>query len=288
MISYSNGNFMDTTEVSLPVFEDFVGTVRGFRIFTMGKTVNQIFYRLDDHVDRLLKHAERVYMEISHSREEIKELILNTIEKNVDELGEFTILIFYSGGPANSSKVKPLKPARLYILICPDSAPPDIWYEKGIILATYPHQRQYPTVKLFNYVGGVMAHQIAVPKFNADEGLFLSPQDNDTILEGTTFGFFGVDKDNCLITHPEDGSILESITRKIILELAEKNNLSYKEIPIKKSRLDTLSETFLVSCNRGIVPVVQINDRLIEDGKPGKITKLVSNIYSQDQLEYKY
>ncbi len=288
MISYSNGIFMDTTQVSLPVFEDFVGTVRGFRIFTMGKTVNQIFYRLDDHVDRLLKHAERVYMEISHSREEIKELILNTLEKNVDEPGEFTILVFYSGGPANSSKVKPLKPARLYILICPDSAPPDIWYEEGIILATYPHQRQYPTVKLFNYVGGVMAHQIAVPKFNADEGLFLSPQDNDTILEGTTFGFFGVDKDNCLITHPEDGSILESITRKVIIELAEKNNLLYKEEPIKKSRLETLSETFLVSCNRGIVPVIQINDRLIEDGKPGKITKLVSNIYSQDQQEYKY
>jgi len=288
MISYSNGNFMDTTEVSLPVFEDFVGTVRGFRIFTMGKTVNQIFYRLDDHVDRLLKHAERVYMEISHSKEEIKELILNTIEKNVDEPGEFTILVFYSGGPANSSKVKPLNPARLYILICPDSSPPDIWYKEGIILATYPHQRQYPTVKLFNYVGGVMAHQIAVPQFNADEGLFLSPQDNDTILEGTTFGFFGVDKDNCLITHPEDGSILESITRKVIIELAEKNNLLYKEEPIKKSRLETLSETFLVSCNRGIVPVIQINDRLIEDGKPGKITKLVSNIYSQDQQEYKY
>jgi len=227
-------------------------------------------------------------MEIPHSREEIKELIVSTIGKNVAEPGEFTILVFYSGGPSNSSKVKPLNPARLYILISPDSSPPDTWYEEGIILATYPHQRQYPTVKLFNYIGGVMAHQIAVPQFNADEGLFLSPKDNDTILEGTTFGFFGVNKDSCLITHPEDGSILESITRKVIIELAEKNNLTCKEIPLKKSALNTLSETFLVSCNRGIVPVVQINDKRIKDGKPGKITKLLSNIYSLDQQDYKY
>ena len=288
MISYSNGNFISTNEVMLPVYDDLVGTIRGYRIFTMGITVNQKLFRLEDHVQRLITHAQRIYMDIPHTSTEISQLIVKTIEKNSDESGEFTVLAFYSGGPSNASKVGPAQQPRLYILISPDAPPPEDWYENGISLATFPHQRQYPTVKLFNYVGGVVAHQTAVQKMNAQEGLFLSPVDNDSILEGTTFSFFAVDTQGCLITHPEDGAILESITRKVIVELAEKNEIPCKETPLKISKLDSISEAFLASCNRGIVPIVKIDDKTIRDGKPGEVTHLISELINKSQQNYSY
>ncbi len=283
MISYSNGEFIPTKEVALPVFDDLVGTVRGYRIFTMGKTVNQRLFRLDDHVQRLVIHAERISMDIPHSASEIRQLIIDTIEKNSGESGEFTLLAFYSGGPANLSKVGPAQKAKFYILISPDSPPPKDWYEQGISLATFPHQRQFPTIKLFNYVGGVVAHQTAVQKMNAQEGLFLSPGDNDTILEGTTFSFFAVDSHGSISTHPEDGTILESITRKVIVELAENNGIPCQEVPIKISNLNSISEAFLASCNRGIVPIVQIDDKTIGDGKPGGITAKITELLDDIQ-----
>ena len=49
-----------------------------------------------------------------------------------------------------------------------------------------------------NYIGSINAHQTVIPEFKAQEGLFISPDDNNTILEGTTFSFFGVDDNNTI------------------------------------------------------------------------------------------
>ena len=82
-------------------------------------------------------------------------------------------------------------------------------------------------------------------------------------------------KDNIIYTAEYD--ILYGITRKVILDYR-------KDIVETMYKLETLleaDEVFISGTTKLIIPVVQINDTIIGDGKPGKQTlqlrKEVSN-----------
>jgi branched-chain amino acid aminotransferase len=95
------------------------------------------------------------------------------------------------------------------------------------------------------------------------------------ILEGTTSNFFGV-RDGVLWTAGK--GILEGIARMIILKLAAKAKIPVRLRPVDVAALPEFSETALSSASRGLVPIVQIGDQLIGDGRPGPIAwKLIDS-----------
>mgnify|MGYP005851397245 CR=1 FL=1 len=89
-------------------------------------------------------------------------------------------------------------------------------------------------------------------------------------LEGTTsnlFAFFG----QTLVTPPSNG-ILKGITRQLILSLAT-DLFQIEKKPVLLDQLLTADEVFITGTNKGVVPVIQIDDTLISSGKPGKNTR---------------
>lgn len=294
MLSYSNGQFISTDELTLPVASDMIGTFRGYRIFTACRTLGQKVFCLDDHIERLFKSAEIICMELPHDRGQLGAIIEETVERNNQRFRtsrgsepeqDLLLEIMYSGGQAAANGVAPAGPAVLYIAVFPMKMPPDRWYQNGITLASYPYQRQWPEVKLLNYVGAVIAHQTVVKTFGADEALFVSPDDRQTILEGTTFNFFIV-KDGTIITHPLDGKILAGITRKVALDLARQNQIEVKEDYFDLNDLKSADEAFITSSTRNVVPVVRIDDFKVGDGKPGEITKKLGEAFKEYQAGY--
>lgn len=300
-ISYSNGQYIPTDQLTLPVASDTIGTFRGYRIFTACRTLGQKVFCLDDHIERLFKSAEVICMELPHDRSQLRAIIEETAERNkkakpcqkrlslglpADLAGQDLLLeIMYSGGQAALNGVAPAGPAILYVAVFPLKLPPLLWYQEGIALASYSYQRQWPEVKLLNYIGAVIAHQTIVKKFGADEALFISPDDRQIVLEGTTFNFFIV-KDGAIITHPLDGKILSGITRKVALELARQNSIPVKEDYFEFNDLKIADEAFMTSSTRNVVPVVRIDDFKIGDGKPGGITKKLGKAFQEYQKEY--
>jgi len=286
MFSYSNGNYVPTEELTLPVASDTIGTFRGFRIFTAGRTLGEKFFYLDDHIDRLFNSAKIIKMDLPHSKEELRKIILKIIEKNRQQSDDDILLeIMYSGGKAAENGVAPAGPADLYIVVFKLKLPPERWYKKGMILATFPYQRQWPEVKLLNYVGAVIAHQTVVKDYNADEALFVSPDDRKIILEGSTFNFFIV-KDGVILTHPLDGKILPGITRKVALDLARQNNINIKEDYFTYNDLKSADEAFITSSTRNVVPVVRVDDIVISDGKPKSVSIKLGKLFAKYQQNY--
>ena len=316
MFSYANGKFVLTEELALPIKEDITGTIRGFRIFTACRTLpNGRVFRLEDHIDRLFNFANAIYMELPHDKNELKEVIQETIVKNKEEGEEdkssssaerseagderssatpfaaaregkeLLLEIIYSGGSANLSGVAPTGKAILYIMVLPLKMPPARWYEKGIKLATYPYQRQWPEIKFLNYVGAVIAHQTVVKKYEADDALFISPHEKKIILEGTTFNFFII-KNGVITTHPADGKILPGITRKVALELACQQGIKTKEDYFSLDDLLEVEEAFITSSTRNIVPVVRVDDIVIGSGQPGEITNKLARFFKEYQANY--
>ena len=285
-ISYANGQYVPTDQLTLPVAKDTIGTFRGYRIFTACRTLGEKVFYLDDHIDRLLHSAEIIYMDLPYDKSQMREIIKETVAKNREASKDDILLeIMYSGGQAAANGVAPAGPAVLYIVVFPIKMPPESWYQQGMILATYPYQRQWAEVKLLNYVGGVIAHQTVVKKFGADEALFVSPDNSRTVLEGITFNFFVV-CDGAIVTHPLDAKILPGITRKVILELAGQNSIEVKEDYFSYDDLRSVDEAFITSSTRNVVPVTRIDDFAIGNGQPGEVAKKMGATFQEYQANY--
>lgn len=269
----------------MPIVKDPIGTFRGFRIFTACRTIGEKIFRLEDHIERLFNSSKAIYMDLPQSKQELREIVQATVAQNKERKGELLLEIIYSGGEASAQGLAPVGKADLYILVLPLKMPPTQWYEQGIKLAIFPYERQWPEVKLLNYVGGVIAHQTVVKRYKADEALFVSLQKDPIVLEGTTFNFFVV-KQGGILTHPLDGKILPGITRKVALELAEQKGLGIREDYFSVNDLTKVDEAFITSSTRNIVPVVKIDEMTIGKGMPGQITNELSRAFSEYQMSY--
>jgi branched-chain amino acid aminotransferase len=73
--------------------------------------------------------------------------------------------------------------------------------------------------------------------------------------------------------------ILLGITRQIVIEIAQNNRLEVKYQPLKRDQLSAAQEAFITSSSRGVVPVIQIDEVMVGQGRPGPITKKLSAIY---------
>lgn len=286
-VSYANGKFIPTDQLAIPFAADITGTVRGYRIFTACRTVGPKIFELENHLSRIYNSARTVKMDVLQTRDELRQIVEQTVAKNRRQSkGDWLVELMLSGGPAAVSGVAPAGPAVLYVVIFPLRLPPDRWYQQGITLATYPFQRQWPEVKLLNYVGGVVAHQTVVKKYKADEALFISPDKKKTVLEGTTFNFFIVNKEGVIRTAPLDGLILPGITRKVAIKLAKKHGIKVLERPFTYLDLKTAVEAFITSSTRNVVPVVKIDGFKIGAGRPGPVTRQLITAMMEYQAYY--
>ena len=82
-------------------------------------------------------------------------------------------------------------------------------------------------------------------------------------------------QDKKLVTHPLGTQILDSITRKVVIEIAPKVGLAVLEKAITPWQADWADELFIAVTTRDIVPVTHFDGEVIGDGKPGKFTKLL-------------
>jgi branched-chain amino acid aminotransferase len=276
-----------TAELTFPFADDVSGTIRGYRVFTACRTVNGKIFREEDHLDRLYNSAKEIYMRPPLSRGSLKSLLQEVVEKNLRESAgsDLLIEIVFSGGLAGVTMKQSGKGAHLYVAVQPLSIPGPEHYRNGVTLATFPHQRMCPHVKLLNYVGAIIGHQTVVPEHDAYDVMFIDPGDRRTILEGSTFTVFFVDRNGVVVTPPLDGRILDSVTRRVVLEiLAPGDRVELRARPVLLDELKDMTEAFIASTTRSILPVTKIDDLTIGSGNPGPKTDTVKEIF-QDYMQ---
>ena len=114
-----------------------------------------------------------------------------------------------------------------------------------------------------------------MPTVDAYEVLFVDPSDRQTILEGSTFTVFFVNSDKEVLTPPLDGKILDSITRRVVLEILKSEGLALREAPVMLSQISSLTESFIASTTRNVLPVTRIDSTIIGSGRPGTVTQSI-------------
>jgi branched-chain amino acid aminotransferase len=125
-----------------------------------------------------------------------------------------------------------------------------------------------------HYVNSVLAHQDAI-QCGYQEALMLDTQ--GYAAEGSTENLFVV-ADGMLST-PESSNVLEGITRDTIMALAADRNIEVLERRITRDQIYCADEAFFTGTAAEIVPIRELDGRLIGRGEPGPLTRMLQRDY---------
>lgn len=266
-IYYVNGDYLAADRACLRIND--LGIVRGYGVFDFIRTYNGVPFKLKEHVQRLQNSAELIGLSLPRSIEEIEAIAQETLNRN--NFPESNIRIVVTGGYSNDF-ITPIDQPSLMITVTPASKFPAEYYEQGIKVITVQTERFLPGAKTLNYISAIMALQQA-KLAHAVEALYVDRQGH--VLEGTTTNLF-IFRDSQLIT-PKD-NILKGVTRNVVLELA-KERFEIVEQPIYYSELSSCDEAFISATNKEIMPIVQVDDLQLSNGKPGKNTQMIMDLF---------
>jgi len=268
MYIYLNGSWVEEGEAKISVLD--IAILRGFGIFDFLRTYGQNPFRLQDHIDRFYNSARIMGIKPQFSKEEMRAIITEGIEKNGFE--NTNIKIIQTGGES-SDGFTPAGNSSFFIYFYEAVDYPDKFYQNGIALKTTRLMRQLPEAKSINY-GASIVEVISAAKKGAKDILHTDSQGN--IYEATRSNFFAV-KNEKLIT-PDKG-ILMGITRKVVLEIAKRLHIDIEYDFPNINEIADFDEVFITSSSYEIMPVVKIDDKIIGNGKPGVITKRLHSEY---------
>lgn len=193
---------------------------------------------LSDHLQRFMHSAELAQINIDYSDIEIEESLLQLIKSN--QVSEGNILI--------SCK------ENLSAFFIPHKYPGQVLYEKGIQLGILHAERQNPNAKVFQTSVRQQADEM---KLANDFYEVLLVDHLNRITEGSSSNVFFV-KQNKIIT-PPSSEILEGITRKKAILLAQKLNIDVEERSIYMTELASFESAFITGTSPKILPVKQID-----------------------------
>ncbi len=257
---YINGQWVHPDEATISIND--MAILRGYSVFESLRTYNHRPFHLDEHLQRLYRSAILIEMEIPWSSKQIASVVREVIARNTYQHAAIRLLV--TGGESEDGILPSGKPL-LAVLITPLGERDMERFAKGCKLITTKLQRISPEAKTANYIAAVRALKEAVRRDAAD-ALFVNERDH--VLEATRSNFF-IFRGDTLIT-PRRG-ILIGVTRNVVLELA-RNLFAVEERPILLEELALADEAFITSSSKEITPVVQIDDLVIGDGKPGPRT----------------
>jgi branched-subunit amino acid aminotransferase/4-amino-4-deoxychorismate lyase len=267
-----NGQILPADQFTIAIND--LGLLRGYAIFDFCRTVNGKPFLLPQYLTRFRNSARLMELDLDYSDEQITVNIYQLLEKS--NLPFAGIRLLLTGGYTADS-FTPTKPNFLITIEELNLVPASV-VEKGVKLMSYEHQRDMAEIKTTNYTVALRLRK-KLHQQNAYDILYYS---NGHVLELTRSNFFIV-KGNTVITAATN--ILKGITRQKVLNLAEAEyKVEVREI--KLTELAQADEAFLTGTNKKIVPVVQVDDQQIGNGKSGQVTMNLYKAFQEFETNY--
>ena len=267
-VFYVDGEFVPADEAKIPI--DDLAVLRGIGVFDFMRTYygKPIFLR--QHIARLQQSARQIGLDLIWTEEELIDIVQHALRRNGHR--EASIRIVVTGG-SSPDFITPQGNPRLLVLVTAVTPVPKWWHTRGIKVITLESERTLPGAKSIDYIPATMALKAARDR-DALEAVYVNR--NGMVLEGTTSNLFMFNS-NTLITPGQN--ILSGITRQTVLDLARKIfTVDIQDIP--KTKLLGADEVFITGSNRMVVPVVQVDDIVIGDGKPGRCTRRIMESFA--------
>lgn len=259
---------------------------RGHGVFDTAGLVGGKIYDLEAHLDRFVQSAERAKLRLPFSRTELREIILKTTA--VSGRREGAIRYWLSSG-AGSLEISPAAGAEpgFFVMVFAGLAYPEHWYREGlrVMTTTYPIKPPlYATTKTTNYLPNVLM-QMEAKEAGFDNGVFLDAAGNVGESSNMNVAFV---TERGVLKHPRFEYVLAGCTSLRLLELAPRlvqqgllKDVRLCDIPAKEAR--SASEMLLIGSSVKVAPIVQWDEQIIGNGKPGPVAKALLDAIEDDR-----
>jgi len=266
-----DGKLVPEEEAKVSVFDH--GLLYGDGVFEGIRAYNGRVFRLDQHITRLERSARAILLDIPMTHEEMCRATVETCRANQIVDGYIRFVVTRGVGDLGLDPRKCDRPT-VFIIAAGIQLYPEELYEKGLTLITCSTRRNSancldPGIKSLNYLNNILA-RIECNHAGVAEGIMLT-QDG-MVSECTADNIFYV-HEGVLNTPPTEAGILNGITRQTVLEIAGDLGIPCRERMFPVTDIYAADECFLTGTGAELVPVVDVDGRIIGDGKPGPVTR---------------
>ena len=278
---WMDGNLVEWSDARIHVLTHTLhygtGVFEGVRAYETSK--GPAIFILEDHTNRLFESAELIGMKIPFQAS-----VLNDAQSEVVALNELNNayirpMCFYGsegmGLRADNLKVHAIVAAWDWGSYLGDDK---ILNGIKVKVTDFPKRCDKSMIHKAKATGNYLYSMLALKdalNSGFDEALILDIDNN--VNEGSGENFFMI-IDNTFYT-PKDGTVLNGITRQTIMEIASDLNYKVEEKDISVEDVKSCDEAFFTGTAAEVTPIIQVDDKKINNGKPGKITKQIQTIY---------
>jgi branched-chain amino acid aminotransferase len=276
-IVYINGLFTPLCNAQVSI-EDR-GFCYGDGLFETLRASKGKIFRLEHHIDRLLRSLPQIFIDLPMTRFELMTIIQDTLERNNHK--EAVIRLTVTRGDTQSNiQIDSNIPPNLIINIRAFIPLSTTAYKKGIKIMLFQERASSTNglkrrLKSCNYLSNILIKKLSDEK-GFMEGVVVDPDFG--VTEGTTSNVFIVTQ-GYLKTPPLSPFVLEGITRQVVIEIAKEHKIPFLEARITLEDLLKADEVFITNTGIEILPVTQIDTQPIGNKKPGILTVFFHDEY---------
>jgi branched-chain amino acid aminotransferase len=273
-----NGKFVRWQQAKIHILTHALhygsGVFEGIRCY---KTKNgPAVFRLKEHIQRLFNSAKFLEMKIPFSKREIQKAIVELIKLNKIEECYIRPIVFYGYGKMG------LNPKGANIDCAVILWPWGKYLKDKVKVKISQFIRLHPksvisSAKVCGYYVNSIFATFDAERDKFDESILLDYR--GFVAEGPGENIFIV-KNKKLLT-PKLGSILPGITRDSIIKIAQDLKIKVIEKDISVKELKNCDEAFFTGTAAEITPIYQIDEKIINKGEVGEITKILQEKFYQ-------
>lgn len=279
---WMNGRIVDWADATIHMASHVIhygsGVFEGARCYQTSN--GSAFFRLDDHMRRLVDSARIYRMEYRLDQAGLTQAVIDTVKAN-GLPACYIRPILYRGYETLS--VNPLP--------CPVECAIMVWewgaylgaeaLEKGVDVRVSSWNRSAPNTfpamakSSANYANSGLIKMEAVLE-GYSEGIALDTGGH--LSEGSGQNLFVV-RDEVLYTPPSAASVLPGITRNSIITLAHDLGFAVREMELPREMLYIADELFFVGTAVEVTPIRSVDKIQVGDGRRGPVTTAIQKAF---------
>lgn len=284
--AWIEGEYVPVSQARIPILD--TGFVRSDLTYDVVAVWDGRFFRLDDHLDRLLAGCRRIRLAPGFSKQDIRVILIETVRRS-GLRDAYVEAIVTRGVPAAGERDPRRLTPRLYAYAIPYVwiVPPELQHRGTDVVITrnthrIPPGALDPAVKNFHW--GDLTRGL-YEAYDRGASLPILPGHDGLVTEGPGFNVFAR-VDGVLCT-PGRG-VLEGITRRTVVDIAREAGMQVTVGDIFVADLHRATELFLTSTAGGIMPVATLDGRPVGDGRPGPVTMRIRDRYWELHRDPRY
>ncbi len=259
MYVFLNGKFVKEKDATVPL--DDSSFLYGYGVYETLLVRNGKINYLNEHLKRLEHSMDILLLQTDYPEFVIRDMVQELIKKNKLENAKIRITVTKQTFLITENEFHGYDKK---------------YYESGASLIIYATSRVLPEAKTTSCANQRIIKKLADNE-KAVDGIIV---EKEIVRECATSNIFGVRKE--IVYTPKTG-ILAGVTKNVLIKIAKKQGIEIIEEDFNIKFLLSCSECFITSALKGVMPVVKIDDKIVGNGKIGKITKKLMDLNITDK-----